>query len=90
MDHELYRLLTFLDKERLFYRLDRYQPDAVTATVTLVGERLEISVFDDGHIEYSRFLGDESVEGGSEAIASLYDRLRAENLDGPPAGDERA
>ncbi len=27
---------------------------------------------------------------GSEAIASLYDRLRAENLDAPPAGDERA
>ena len=58
--------------------------------VTLVGERLEISVFDDGHIEYSRFLGDENVEIGSAAIASLYERLRAENLDAPSAGEERA
>jgi hypothetical protein len=90
MHHELYRLLTFLDKERLFYRLDRYQPDAVTATVTLVGERVEISVFDDGHIEYSRFLGDESVESGSEAIARLYERLRTENSNDRTAGQDRA
>jgi hypothetical protein len=31
-------------------------------TVTLVGERIEIDVFEDGHVEYSRFRGDESVD----------------------------
>lgn len=31
-------------------------------TVTVVGERIEIDVFEDGHIEYSRFRGNEDVE----------------------------
>lgn len=31
-------------------------------TVTVVGERIEIDVFADGRIEYSRFIGDEGVE----------------------------
>jgi hypothetical protein len=79
MAHELYRLLTFLDNQRLSYDLRRYRSDTVTITVSLVGERTEIDVFEDGHIEYSRFMGDESVESGQEAVAGLYTRLRAEN-----------
>ncbi len=40
-------------------------------TVTVVGERLEIDVFDDGHIEYSRFKGDEDVFDDEEALMDL-------------------
>jgi hypothetical protein len=71
--------LDLLDKERLSYQLARYQPGAITVIVTLVGERVEISVFEDGHIEYSSFKGDESVESDADAISRLYERLRAEN-----------
>jgi len=79
MAHELYRLLKLLDEEHLHYRLERHRPDTVMATVTLVGERLEIEVFEDGHIELSRFKGDESVESGAEEIDRLYRQLKAEN-----------
>ncbi len=81
MTHELYRLLKLLDEEHLSYRLDRYCPDAILVTVTLVGERIEISVFEDAHIEYSRFKGDESVESDGEAISRLYEQLRTESSD---------
>ena len=62
MTHPLYRLMALLDRERLYYRIDRYRPDTVTVIVSIVGERLEIEVFDDEHIEFSRFRGSEMVE----------------------------
>ena len=40
-------------------------------TVTLVRERLEIDVFEDGHFEYSRFIGDESVEDDNDQLLAL-------------------
>lgn len=40
-------------------------------TVTLVGERIEIDVFEDGHIEYSRFRGNEDVEDGVSSLDLL-------------------
>ena len=79
MVHELYQLLRLLDEEHLSYRIDRHQPDAIMVTIWLVGERIEISVFEDAHIEYSRFTGDESLESGSKAVANLYQRLRDRN-----------
>jgi hypothetical protein len=46
-------------------------------TLTLVGERVEIDVFDDGHMEVSRFPGSEAVVGD----ATLVDQIIRENLD---------
>jgi hypothetical protein len=37
----------------------------------LVGERVEIDIFEDDHLEISRFRGDESIEGGSELLPTL-------------------
>jgi len=34
----------------------------VIVTVTMVGERLEIDVFEDGHMEFSQFGGSEAVQ----------------------------
>ena len=76
--HGLYRLLQFLDEIRLHYRLDRHRPDTVRVTVFVVGERTEIDVFDDGHLEITRFTGDESVESGDEAVEALFRQLREE------------
>jgi hypothetical protein len=40
----------------------------VLVTITVVGERVEVDAFDDGHMEVSRFSGDESVAGEREIV----------------------
>ncbi|PFH20449.1 hypothetical protein [Burkholderia sp. JKS000303] len=61
MSHTVYELLRDLDDRRLFYTLGRHRPDTILISITVPGERIEIDVFDDGHMEMSRFSGDESV-----------------------------
>ena len=74
MSHELYRVIRLLEQEGVHYRLDRHRDDSILITVTLVGERIEIDVFEDGHVEYSRFRGNEDVE---DDILLLEALLRA-------------
>ncbi|WP_246735931.1 hypothetical protein [Agrobacterium sp. a22-2] len=62
MTAAIYRLLKQLDDAKIHYYLQRHRPDTIDVTVTLVGKRIEISVFDDDHIEMSQFLGTEDVE----------------------------
>lgn len=78
MSHTLYRVLRTLDVQKLYYRVDRHRPDSVMITVTVVGERLEIDVFEDGHVEFSRFRGNEAVEGGENELMGLLHELGAE------------
>jgi hypothetical protein len=75
MSHTLFTLLDELDAAHIHYSLARYQPDSVTVTLTLVGQRVEAAVFRDGHIEVARFTGTEAIEGG----ADLLQQLIAEN-----------
>ncbi len=77
MTHALYELLSELDAARIHFTLSRNRPDTVLVTLTLVGERVEIDVFVDGHMEVSRFQGNEDVVGG----ADLVQKLIAENRD---------
>jgi hypothetical protein len=77
MSHTLFTLLNELDAAHIHYALARYQPDTITATITLVGQRVEAAVFSDGHIEVARFTGTEAIEGG----ADLLQRLIATNRD---------
>ena len=37
----------------------------------MVGERVEIDIFEDDHLEISRFRGDESIEGGMDLLQRL-------------------
>jgi hypothetical protein len=71
MSHPLYELLSRLEAARIHFTLARYRPDTVLVTFTLVGERVEVDVFDDGHMEVSRFKGKEDVVGGSEVVDEL-------------------
>jgi hypothetical protein len=68
--HPLFELLRTLEKQRHHFELARHRNDTVMVTVTLVGLRLEIDVFEDGHLEYSLF-------SGSESVHSDLDRLKA-------------
>ena len=71
MSHELYRMIRLLERERVHYRLDRHRDDSVMITATVVGERVEIDVLEDGHVECSRFRGNEDVEGDVPALEAL-------------------
>jgi len=71
--HPLFELLQRLDAGRHHYSISRHRPDSVLITATFVGERTEIDVFDDGHMEVSRFLGTEDVLGDAELVWQLLD-----------------
>src|SRR5436190_20719555 len=64
-----------LEKAHIAFDIKRTRPDALTVLATVVGERIEIDIFEDDHIEISRFRGDENIEGGMEL---LVDIVRAE------------
>jgi hypothetical protein len=66
--HPLFELLARLDAGHYHYTLSRQSADSVQVTVNFVGERTEVNVFDDGHMEVSRFLGTEDVLGGGEYV----------------------
>lgn len=74
MTAAIYRLLKTLDEAKVHYYLQRHRPDTIDVTITLVGKRIEVSVFDDDHIEVSQFLGTEDVEDENY----LQDILRQE------------
>jgi hypothetical protein len=76
MTHPLYSLLSELETAKIHFTLARHRPDTLLVTLTLVGERVEIDVFEDGHMEVSRFKGREDIVGGSEVIAALIEENR--------------
>ena len=75
MSHPLFHLLLALDAAPLSYTLARDRPDTVRVNITLVGERMEVDVFEDGHMEVSRVVGSEDIVGD----ATLVEKIIAEN-----------
>ena len=78
MSHALYALLSELESARIHFTLGRHRPDTVLVILTLVGERVEIDVFEDGHMEVSRFTGGEDIVGGSELVRKLMEANRSD------------
>ncbi|RAR58782.1 hypothetical protein C7401_11298 [Paraburkholderia unamae] len=73
MDHTLFTLLEKLDAARIHYTLGRHRSESVLVSIAVVGQRIEIDVFRDGHMEVARFVGHEDVEGGAELIDSIIE-----------------
>jgi hypothetical protein len=71
LTHPLFGLLADLDAASIDYTLGRDRPDTVRVNVTVVGERVEVDVFEDGHMEVSRFRGSEAVVGDATLIETL-------------------
>lgn len=69
--HPLFQLLQALDSARIHYTLSRHRDDTVLVSMTLVGERVEVDVFEDGNMEVSRFRGSEDIIGGEELVTEL-------------------
>jgi hypothetical protein len=75
MSHPLFELVSALERGRLRFTLQRHRSDTILVTFTLVGERVEVDVFDDGHMEVSRFKGNETICGGKDLV---YELIRKE------------
>jgi hypothetical protein len=71
--------IRLLDKAHIAFDIKRTRSDSITVMATIVGERIEIDVFEDDHIEISRFRGDESIEGGMELLLQIVKAELREN-----------
>ena len=71
MSSMIFQTIRMLEEARLHYFMERSRPDSIRLSVTMVGQRVEIEIFEDDHIEVSRFYGDETVEGGAELLKRL-------------------
>lgn len=67
----IFQLLALLDKNKFPYVIQRSRDDTISLYVTVVGERIEIDIFEDGHLEIARFKGNEDIEGGEELLYRL-------------------
>ena len=58
-----------LERAHVHFFLERTWPDTVRGSAaTFAEERWEIDVFEDDHLEISRFRGNETAEGGMELL----------------------
>lgn len=48
MNHPLYQLLDRLETAKLPFTLGRYRSSSILVSITAIGERTEIDIFDDG------------------------------------------
>ena len=71
MGHSLFSLLRDLEAASIHYTLGRYRGDTILVSLTLVGERVEVDVFEDGHMEVARFPGSENIVGNNELVAQI-------------------
>ena len=71
MTHPLFQLLAKLENAKISFGLSRNRPDTILVSLTVVGQRIEIDVFDDGHMEVSTFVGREDVISGEELVDQI-------------------
>ena len=67
----LFALLAELDAAKIHYSLERTRSDTVGVRMAVVGRRVEVDVFDDGHMEVAEFAGSEDVTGDIETVKTL-------------------
>lgn len=76
MNHPLYELMSSLEAASIHFTLGRHRPDSVLVAMSFVGERVEVDVFADGHMEVSRFPGSEDIVGDEALVRRLVDENR--------------
>lgn len=64
-------IASFLDENKVSYTILRRRDDSLMFSCVLIGARIEIDVFDDNHIEYSIFTGDEGVDSDEIKLREL-------------------
>lgn len=82
MASAVFEVCRMLESAHIHYFIERepgdrelaHDSDCIRLTASLVGERLEITIFEDDHIELARFPGSESIVGGMELLRELVRR----------------
>ncbi|WP_175774155.1 hypothetical protein [Burkholderia anthina] len=67
----LFDLLDQLDTAKIHYSLSRNRSDSVLVSITVVGMRVEVDVFRDGHVEVCTFTGSESPTDDANLLARI-------------------
>jgi len=71
MASAVFKTMRMLEEARLHFFIERTRPDSIRLSVTMIGARVEIDIFEDNHVEISRFFGDEKVEGGMDLLENI-------------------
>ena len=71
----LFDLLEKLDAAKIHYTLSRNRPDTILVSIAIVGIRVEVDVFRDGHSEACVFKGSE----GEAEDAGILERIIRED-----------
>jgi len=74
----LFNILRRLDEARIHYFIERHRDNTIDITATIVGQRIEISVFEDDHVEISRFVGHEDIED-EDVLHAIIDQQIAQD-----------
>ena len=72
----IFEVLKILDDQGVYYVINRTRADTIRVCATFVGERWEIEIFEDGHVEISRFYGTEAIDGGIELLRKQLREIR--------------
>jgi hypothetical protein len=79
--HPLYSLLSDLDAAGIHYQMFRGGPKQVMISALTPGLKLEIDVFEDGRIEFSKFEGDETPIDDLRELRRLINAIKAKNAE---------
>jgi hypothetical protein len=71
MSSAVFDAIRLVESAGLHYVIERTRPDSIRLSVTMVGKRIEIDIFEDDHLEISQFHGAERVEGGKDLLLKL-------------------
>ena len=89
MPSAVFKVCRMLEAAHVHFFVERESgSDAIRLTATFVGERVEIEIFEDDHVEVSRFRGDESIEGEMDLLRELVKRDMEENYPDSPLPSE--
>ncbi|UTV53717.1 hypothetical protein [Burkholderia arboris] len=72
----LFDLLDQLDSAKIHYTMSRNRPDTILVSVTVVGMRVEVDVFRDGHTEVCVFRGTEEPTDDANELARIIEENR--------------
>ncbi|RQR44184.1 MULTISPECIES: hypothetical protein [unclassified Burkholderia] len=72
----LFDLLDQLESAKIHYTLSRNRPDTVLVSITVVGMRVEVDVFRDGHTEVCIFRGTEEPTDDANELERIIEANR--------------
>jgi hypothetical protein len=67
----LLNLLESLEADKLDYRLSHPRPETIMIEIAVPGERWEVEVFEDGHVEFERFRSEGSIGDATDLEREL-------------------